>query len=152
MIGLIDCIGAIAAALEGLINVTPIMRDSLEDINDPGLYIVPASIESEIVGDSRHDIFELVVAWYGNRAIDRYADLLEMQERFRDLFMGRIPVPGAATFLLYPEALSFDLDAQEGTLFATFTIQNFQLQPDAETEGLPTVETMEMGGDVRIDY
>lgn len=148
MITLKNCIEAVAAALERLVSIAPIARSDLQGVTDPGLYIVPADIQSEMIGENRHDMYELVVAWYGNRATDRYIDLLEMQAIFAGLFMAPIAVPGEPAFFIYPEQVRYDLDAQEGTLFATFIINIYQSPDTTEDEDKPTVEELDMDGDV----
>ena len=144
MITLKRCVQAIAAALEDLVSVAPIARTDLEGINDPGLYIVPADIQVEMIGENRHDTYSFVVAWYGNRATDRYVDLLDMQALFSGLLTGPLPVPDVPTYLIYPEGLSFELDAQEGTLFAMFTVELYQSPDSTDDHDKPLVEVLDV--------
>lgn len=138
MITLLDCLLCISEAVENAVSVHPTQINNLDRVENPGLYIVPTTINTSVEGMVRHDTYAITIGFYGNREDDRYIDLLEMSENLVRLFCSPISI---YDFLLYPENLSSEVDAQEGTVFLSFTVNLYQ---EIEDEDIYTPNMSEL--------
>lgn len=149
MIELLDCLRAISDVAEEIANEAPIQKSQMSDIEDgaTGLFIVPTNAQTTMECMIRHDTYEITLAWYATRENDRYIDLLACQEKFLAAFTSPIPCNGC---LLYPENISFDVDAQEGTMFFSLSVDVLQLPDEPADQTHPDMdELLVMGADIR---
>ena len=132
MITITDVIRAVSGMVERLFGEPPTSKDITEGFERPCTYVHTTGTDVDRPGDMRHDVIHLQVVRFAERSYMGWAELLRYQEA---LTMALIePIPVDDMFCLYPEDVSIDLRRDEMAMFADFSVENFQLLPDADAD------------------
>ena len=132
MITITDVIRAVSGMVERLFGEPPTSKDITEGFERPCTYVHTTGTDVDRPGDMRHDVIHLQIVRFAERSYMGWAELLRYQEALTMALLDPIPVDGM--FFLYPEDVSVDLRRDEMAMFADFSVENFQLLPDADAD------------------
>lgn len=132
MITITDVIRAVSGMVERLFGEPPTSNDITEGFERPCTYVHTTGTDVDRPGDMRHDVIHLQVVRFAERSYMGWAELLRYQEALTMALLEPIPVDGM--FYLYPEDVSIDLRRDEMAMLADFSVENFQLLPDADAD------------------
>ncbi len=138
MITIIDTIRAVSALVEHLFGEPPTTKDITEGFTRPCTYVQPTILDTAVEGGLRHDSFTVEIIRFAQRTRKGYLELLEYQAKLTEAL--EHPIPVEESFVLYPEEVDFELRRDEMILITFFSVENFQLLPDADADA----ETMEL--------
>ena len=132
MITITDVIRAVSGMVERLFGEPPTSKDITEGIERPCTYVHTTGTDVDRPGDLRHDVIHLQIGLFADRRYMGWAELLRYQDALTMALLEPIPVDDM--FYLYPEDVSIDLRRDEMAMFADFSVENFQLLPDADAD------------------
>ena len=138
MITIIDTIRAVSALVEHLFGEPPTTKDITEGFTRPCTYVQPTILDTAVEGGLRHDSFTVEIIRFAQRTRKGSLELLEYQAKLTEAL--EHPIPVEESFVLYPEEVDFELRRDEMILITFFSVENFQLLPDADADA----ETMEL--------
>lgn len=141
MITITDVIRAVSGMVERLFGEPPTSKDITEGFERPCTYVHTTGTDVDMTGDLRHDLIHLQVVRFAERSYMGWSELLRYQEVLTMALLEPIYVDDM--FCLYPEDVSIDLRRDEMAMFADFSVDNFQLLPDAEGDA-DTMETLNL--------
>ena len=136
-----DVIRAVSGMVERLFGEPPTSKDITEGFERPCTYVHTTGTDVDRPGDMRHDVIHLQVVRFAERSYMGWSELLRYQEALTMALLEPIHVDDM--FYLYPEDVSIDLRRDEMAMFADFSVENFQLLPDAEGDA-DTMETLNL--------
>ena len=132
MITITDVIRAVSGMVERLFGEPPTSKDITEGFERPCTYVHTTGTDVDRPGDLRHDLIHLQIVRFADRSYMGWAELLRYQDALTMALLEPIPVDDM--FYLYPEDVSIDLRRDEMAMFADFSVENFQLLPDADAD------------------
>ena len=132
MITITDVIRAVSGMVERLFGEPPTSKDITEGFERPCTYVHTTGADVDRPGDMRHDVIHLQVVRFAERSYMGWSELLRYQDALTMALLEPIPVDDM--FYLYPEDVSIDLRRDEMAMFADFSVENFQLLPDADAD------------------
>ena len=132
MITITDVIRAVSGMVERLFGEPPTSKDITEGFERPCTYVHTTGTDVDRPGDMRHDVIHLQVVRFAERSYMGWSELLRYQEALTMALLEPIPVDDM--FYLYPEDVSIDMRRGEMAMFADFSVENFQLLPDADAD------------------
>lgn len=141
MITITDVIRAVSGMVERLFGEPPTSKDITEGFERPCTYVHTTGTDVDRPGDMRHDVIHLQVVRFAERSYMGWSELLRYQEALTMALLEPIPVDDM--FYLYPEDVSIDLRRDEMAMFADFSVENFQILPNAEGDA-DTMETLNL--------
>lgn len=127
-----DVIRAVSGMVERLFGEPPTSKDITEGFGRPCTYVHTTGTDVDRPGDMRHDLTHLQIVRFAERSYMGWSELLRYQEALTMALLEPIPVDDM--FYLYPEDVSIDLRRDEMAMFADFSVENFQLLPDADAD------------------
>ena len=127
-----DVIRAVSGMVERLFGEPPNSKDITEGFERPCTYVHTTGTDVDRPGDMRHDVIHMQIVRFSERSYMGWAELLRYQEALTIALLEPIPVDDM--FYLYPEDVSIDLRRDEMAMFADFSVENFQLLPDADAD------------------
>ena len=141
MITITDVIRAVSGMVERLFGEPPTSKDITEGFERPCTYVHTTGTDVDMTGDLRHDLTHLQIVRFAERSYMGWAELLRYQEVLTMALLEPIHVDDM--FCIYPEDISIDLRRDEMAMFAEFSVDNFQLLPDADVDA-DTMETLNL--------
>ena len=127
-----DVIRAVSCMVERLFGEPPTSKDITEGFERPCTYVHSTGTDVDKSGGLRQDVMHLQVIRFSEKNYMGWAELLRYQEALTMALLEPIPVDDM--FYLYPEDVSIDLRRDEMAMFADFSVENFQLLPDADAD------------------
>lgn len=143
MITIIDTIRAVSALVERLFGEPPTTKDITEGFTRPCTYVQPTILDTAVEGGLRHDTFTVEIIRFAQRTRRGYLELLEYQAKLTEAL--EHPISVEESFVLYPEEVDFELRRDEMVLITSFSVENFQLLPDADADA-ETMEILNLNG------
>lgn len=141
MITITDVIRAVSGMVERLFGEPPTSKDITEGFERPCTYVHTTGTDVDITGDLRHDLTHLQIVRFAERSYMGWSELLRYQEVLTMALLEPIHVDDM--FCIYPEDVSIDLRRDEMAMLADFSVDNFQLLPDADVDA-DTMETLNL--------
>lgn len=134
-----NVIRAVSGLVERIFGEPPTTKDITEGFTRPCTYVHTTGADADKQSGLRHDILHLQIVRFAETNYMGWAELLRFQEELTMALLEPIPVDDM--FYLYPEDVSIDLRRDEMAMFADFSVENFQLLPDADA-GAPEMENV----------
>ena len=155
---LIDTLRAVSLLVTRTFGAAPTTKDIHEGFTRPCSYVQPILIQSEKNGRRFVlDRYTIQIIRLATKSETGYLELLQWQETLREVLEDPIAVyteptmengnavaPTATEFYLYPDDVSFDLDRDDMALVVSFTIENAQVEDDAEETAAELMQNLEI--------
>ena len=130
----VDIIKAVSGLIETEFGAPPATKDIREGFDRPCFFVEPNQIRHEKAGDMSDDTTGIRIYYFSARTQTGYLDLLQKQAELQDLLDA--PIQVSEDFYLFPEDAVFDIQREDMTLVAEFTVENIQLMQDTDESEL----------------